>query len=192
MSTPFTARLRDAIELLSAEPSLRSKPCRSGSLFSVVYRGGKYEWVKVMDSDGLLVGERKVHDGEGRPPEKEVSLWLGIVVQSEDATSQTKPNPLGKASLSHVPYGVWVDLNDGGRRRLDRAVVVFVLPKGAAPRLRKKFSTARRNVVNASDMMPDAIRIEVPRGAAAEVIADRMKSTVRPYLVGRGRPKGGA
>ena len=112
----FTTRLSDAVHSLETGSGIRSVPCRSGSLFSPVYRDGKYKWIKVMDSDGLLIARRRVHPGEGGDPSTPVSLLLGVVVQSEDATSQTKPNPLGKAALSSVPYGIWVDTNDGRQR----------------------------------------------------------------------------
>ena len=187
----FTSRLSSALGRLQTDPSLRAVKCRSGSLFSPIYRAGKYVWVKVMDSDGLLVARRKVDEDGSSQPSSAVSLLLGVVFQSEDATSQTKPNPIGKAAISHVPNGIWVDLRDSspGRRRLDRVLVVFVLPKGAAASRRAKFVIARRNVLNASDMMPDAVSVEVPRGANARAVAEVIRQEVRPFLVGRGRPR---
>jgi hypothetical protein len=141
-----------------------------------------------MDSDGLLVAPRVVRDGEGGAPTKQVELLVGVVVQSEDATSQTKPNPLGKAALAHVPNGVWVDTTNEGRRRLDRVLVVFVLPKGAAPQRKKKFAAAKRNVENAATLMPDVESIEVARGESAKAIAELLRKKLRPFLGGRGRP----
>jgi len=67
---------------------------------------------KVMDSDGLLVGRRRVKDGEGAKPTEEVNLFIGVVIQSEDSTSQTKPNPFGKAAIGTIRDGIWVDLID--------------------------------------------------------------------------------
>lgn len=168
---------------------LTALPYRSGSLFSPVYRGGKYSWLKVMDSDGLVLCTRPVHDQEGGAPIHSVSLLLGAVFQSEDSTAQTKPNPLGKSALAHVPNGVWVDLKSGERRRLDRVVVVFVLPDGAGAQRQKAFTTASRNVKNAADLMPDAVAVTVRRGASAATIADELVREVRPFLVGRGRPR---
>lgn len=182
----FTTRLRCAVQKLVDDRVLQAVACRSGSLFSPVYRDNKYVWVKVMDSDGILIAERGV-DGEagnGAAPSHGVSLLIGVVIQSEDSTSQTKANPLGKAALSHIPYGVWVDTNDAGRRRLDRVLVVFVLPKGTAAERRKPFVTARRNVLNASSMMPDSLSIEVDRGKSADAIADQIRKEVQPHLVG--------
>jgi hypothetical protein len=161
----------------------------TGSLFSPVYRKRNYRWAKVMDSDGLLVSYRKVHAGEGGAPVTDVRLLLGVVVQSEDSTSQTKPNPLGKAALPSVPNGIWVDLKGEGRRRIDRVLVVFVLPEGAAPSRRKRFMTAKRNVENAADLMLHAVAVApVRRGASAGSVAAAIMKLARPFLVGAGRP----
>lgn len=187
----FTKRLRQAVDgdAAAAIPALR---IRSGSLFSPIYRDGKYVWVKLMDSDGLLVKRRRVHSGsEGAPPRSAVSLTLGVVIQSEDSTSQTKPNPFGKAAIGHVSNGIWVDLTSG-RRRLDRVMVLFVLPKGTAQGKQKAFLTAKTNVRNAADVMPDARTLELPKGASAAQIATALIDEVRPFLNGRGRPKGAA
>lgn len=126
----FATRLRRAVEDVALEAALSPVHTRSGSLYSPVYRDGKYVWAKVMDSDGLFVTERIIHDDEGAALPFASHLLLGAIIQSEDSTSQSKPNPLGKASLGHVPNGIWVNTTDGRRRRLDRVQIVFVLPKG--------------------------------------------------------------
>ena len=187
----FTARLTAALAELASGYGIATLPCRSGSLFTPVYRNARFEWLKVMDSDGLVTAVRRVHHvaGEGAAPEGETSLTLGVVVQSEDATAQTKPNPLGKASLSHIPNGVWVDLVHQGRVRLDRVLIVFVLPKGAAPSHRKSFAIAAHNVANAARIMPDAVTVPVERGASSTRIATTLVREIRPFLVGRGRPR---
>lgn len=184
----FTARLSDAVRQLREDKSLKTMACDSGSLFSPVFRDRKYRWIKVMDSDGLLVSPRRVADDEGRSPAMPVDMFMGVVVQGEDATSQGKPNPVGKAALSHVPNGIWVDLSKRGRHRLDGVLVVFVLPEGAAPRRQARFQRAKRNVQNASDLMPGAKSVVVPRGASASAIAKALRSAVRGFLVGTGRP----
>ena len=142
-----------------------------------------------MDSDGLLVTKRAIHEGEGATSDNGTTLLLGVVIQSEDSTSQTKPNPLGKAAVGHLPFGVWVNANEG-RLRLDRIQVLFVLPKGAAPSKATKFHTAKRNVENAADMMPDALAVEVPRGISEANLRAEILKRVRPFLRGRGRPLG--
>ncbi len=190
-NSKFTKRLREAVRQLQPNADLKLCPCRSGSLFTPVFESGKYLWAKVMDSDGLFVAERSVVQGTsaGAAPAQSVALLVGVVVQSEDATSQTKPNPLGKAALPHLPNGVWVDLDDGQRRRLDRVHVLFVLPKGAAPKHVKSFATAKRNVENAAAFMPDAYSLPVPRGASTATLLSALRTHVRPFFKGRGRPK---
>ncbi len=79
-----------------------------------------------MDSDGLLVKEREVV--RESPREHEANLRIGVIVQSEFTTSLSKPNPFGKALVNMLPFGIWVDLRDEVRIRLDRVYVLFVPP----------------------------------------------------------------
>ena len=185
----FTARARDAVTELCKDVDLSLLELASGSMFSPVMRGNDYEWIKLMDSDGLLVAPRTVKAGEGAPPLKNVEILVGVVVQSEDATSQTKPNPFGKAAIGHVGNGVWVDIKGEGRRRLDRVHVLMLLPRGSSGTRRKKFNTAKRNVQNAADLMPDCESLEVPRGISGEALCEAIRKQVRPWFKGRGRPK---
>jgi len=185
----FTTRVRNAVDELSNDASLDLMVLKSGSLFSPVFRNGDYEWIKVMDSDGVLVGQRKVKNGEGANPTEEIGLLVGVVIQSEDATSQTKPNPLGKAAIGLVWHGIWVDVQNEGRRKMDHVHVLMLLPKGAAPKYQKSFATAKRNVENAASMMPDCATLIVSRGIGAQELATTIKKKVRPWFKGRGRPK---
>jgi hypothetical protein len=70
--TKFTKNLTKAINELIGDGQLGLEETRSVSLFSPVL-SGDYKWVKVMDSDGLLVGRRRVKDGEGAKPTEEVN-----------------------------------------------------------------------------------------------------------------------
>ena len=191
MTTKFTDRLREALASLTANTSMNCRSAKTNCLYTPTYSQGKYVWIKLMDSDGTLINERPIHTivGEGAAPESETRLLLGVILQSEESTSQTKPNPLGKAALTHVPNGVWVDTEDGKRRRLDRFVVAFIMPKGAAPKHQKKFTTARKNVLNAAAVMPNAVAVEVERGVGFDALADRIATELRPFLVGKGRPR---
>lgn len=185
----FTRRLRDALAILAADPDLGFLDDEGGSLFTPIFASGSYTWAKVLDSDGLMLAPRIVKDGEGGKPAKPVELLLGVVVQSEEATSQTKPNPLGKAAIAQIPNGVWVNVKGEGRRRLDRVMTLFVVPKGAAPKKAKKFKVAKRNVENAAAFMPDAEPLVVPRGDSAKKLATKLKKAVRKFFKGPGRPR---
>lgn len=151
----FAHKVHVIVEELTSQSDLGLRPCRSASLFSPVYRGAHYVWIKLMDTDGLLVGPRQVMPGEGRDPDQPVELLVGVIVQSEDTTSKSKPNPFGKAAIAHVPNGLWVYTKTHGRQRLDIIHVVMVLPRGAAPHQRQSFETASRNVKNVADVMPE-------------------------------------
>jgi hypothetical protein len=187
-NTKFTTRIRNAVDSLVDDSELGLIETHSGSLFSPVFRGGNYLWVKVMDSDGLLVGKRKVKAGEGVAPTDDIELLIGVVIQSEDATSQTKPNPLGKAAIAHVSNGIWIDVEGQGRRRLDQLFVLMILPEGASSKHRKMFDTAKRNVENAAGMMPECDTLVVPRGISTVSLIEKIKKKVRPRFKGRGRP----
>jgi hypothetical protein len=185
--TKFTKNLRNAVEQLIEDPDLGLWDTKSWSLFSPVFRGD-YIWIKVMDCDGLLVGPRRVKDGEGAKPAEDVNLTVGVVVQSEDSTSQTKPNPFGKAAICHTPNGIWVDRSNGERVRLDRLHILFVLPKGAPPAQQRSFETAKRNVINAAGAMRDTEAVEFPRGVSTATLATALREKIRPWFKGRGRP----
>jgi|SRR5208282_2359800 len=185
--TKFTKNLTKAVKRLVGDSKLGLDETRSGSLFSPVL-SGSYKWVKVMESDGLLVRERQVKGGEGANPANKVSLRIGVVIQSEDTTSQGKPNPFGKAAIGTIRNGIWVDLKTEGRVRLDRTYVLFLLPKGAPAKQRKTFETAKRNVENAADAMPDAEFIEVKRGASTTDLENKVRKKSLRWLRGRGRP----
>lgn len=188
--TKFTRNLRDALARLANDRSLGLEQTHSVSLFSPIF-DGDYKWTKIMDSDGLLVGARRVKEnpGEGRKPGNDVYLRVGVIIQSEDSTSQTKPNPLGKAAVGAISTGVWVDLKNGERVRLDCVRVLFVLPRGAPPSQQRTFDTAKRNVTNAAHSMPDVEIMDVPRGIARDTLATMLTKKVRPWLKGRGRPQ---
>ena len=161
----------------------------SNSLYTPLYTSGKYRWMKVMESDGTLVAWRPVNGGDGKEPAQTTNLMFGVVIQSEDATSQVKANPLGKAFLTTIWTGIFVDLSDGTRRRVDNLLVVFVLPKGADARRKKAFTRAKKYVENTADLVDDVVAIEVPRGASAEDIKASIIEEIRPFLFGAGRPK---
>lgn len=191
MTSKFTERLAHALDALVADAGMKCYFAKTSCLYTPTYESGKYVWLKLMDSDGTLLSERPVRAkrGEGSAPPAETRLLLGVIVQSEDSTSQTKPNPLGKAALPHVPNGVWVDTEEGLRRRLDDFVVTFVLPKGTSAKHRDRFERSKKNVLNAATVMPNAVAVEVSRGDSAGKIADLLKSELRPFLVGKGRPR---
>lgn len=185
-NTKFTTRLSSAIETLHGDEDLALSRCECGSLYSPVFSGKRYEWLKVMDSDGLLVAPRRC---EGISLSAPVDLLLGTVIQSEETTSLTKPNPIGKAALPHIQNGIWVKVG-GSLRRLDRIQILFVVPKGTAQHHRKRFETTEANVLAAAALMPDTVALVIDRGWNASKIAEELKATVRSFFKGPGRPKG--
>lgn len=188
MSTDFKARLNTAIDATINELSLDAPRVRR--LYTPVWRSGAYRWISPMDSDGLLVKDRCVHEGDAEPPQP-VSLRIGVVIQSEFATSNTKPNPFGKALIGGLPLGVWVDLDDEPRRvRLDKIFVLFIVPMATAAHKKKISNTARYNVLNAADAATEAHILEVKMGSSAEALAEQLRKKIRPWLFGAGRPVG--
>ena len=186
----FTARLKAAVATVSTK--LKLEDVQKVSLYTPVRRGGAYEWIRLMDSDGLLVTTKKVQWGA---KDEDVSeLRIGVVIQSESSTSLTKPNAFGKALVGKLPLGIWVDVKarDNGERRrvrLDHAYVLFVLPTPAAKEKAKIASKAAQNVANALEAADDVHVLPIPMGSAASKMAELIESTVRGWLVGRGRPR---
>lgn len=176
----FKKRLKTAIKSVTAESELDL--VRVDTLYTPVWRNHAYRWESPMESDGLLVRSRNVLGGR----QDEDSIRIGVVIQSEYATSQTKPNPFGKALIEVLPLGVWVDLLEFGRVRLDRVYVLFVLPT-LANRVSES-DTARRNVVNAAEAARDAHILRVRAGDSAAKLSRALRGEVRRWLKGAGRP----
>jgi hypothetical protein len=185
-NTDFKKRLNAAIDLIVDDLTLQ--PVRVDRLYTPVWRNRKYQWISPMDSDGLFVKERKVHDGD-EPPLNETRLRIGVVVQSEFTTSLTKPNPFGKALVDRLPLGVWVDIGTE-RVRLDRIYVLFILPTATAATKRRISNTARMNVKNAADAAIEAHSLEVGMGESANKLSEKVAKKIRPWLIGAGRPAG--
>lgn len=189
-NTDFKKRLKKAIDSTIEELALDH--LRVQRLYTPVWRDKAYRWISPMDSDGLLLKERKIHEGE-EPPPAEVKMRVGVIIQSEFTTSATKPNPFGKALVGSVPLGVWVDVvdGDGARRvRLDQTFVLFILPNAKAWAKKKISDTARNYVENATDASGYAHVLEVDQGTSAKELAKAISARVRPWLIGAGRPKG--
>lgn len=141
-----------------------------------------------MDTDGILLHRRRVLPGDSEPP-SETSIWTALLIQSEFSTSQTKPNPLGKAFVTRHRYGVWVDTVDGERVRLTSAIVLFIVPQAAAIGPARLSATALQNVKNAVVASEDARFLEVPLGISAAELARELGTLVRAILKGPGRPR---
>jgi hypothetical protein len=142
-----------------------------------------------MDSDGLLVSRRPVRAASGRAAENQVHLLIGVILQSEDSTSMSKPNPFRKTAIGNVRNGVWVDLAELGRRRLDRLHALMMLPSGSAPQHRRRPSTQQRTVETAAALMPDGDTLIVERSLSAKGLASEITKQAHGWLRGRGRPR---
>lgn len=183
----YKQRLNNAVNTVIEKLNLDEPRVRR--MYTAVWRNRAYRWISPMDSDGLLIKERNVHDDDDLLGE-DVYLRIGVVVQSEFTTSLTKANPVGKALISAFPYGVWVDLTDDGRVRLDRVYVLFVVPKATAAGKKVTSAKARQNVDSAASASREAHVLEVGLGDSSAVIARKLLKKVNRWLVGAGRPAG--
>lgn len=172
---------------------------RTRRLYTPFWKKGKtYGWMSPMDTDGMLVSERGVDGGPADAPNKvRVSpLLVGVIIQSEEATGKTKPNPYGKAAVVNAPLGLWVDRicnvapTDGvitkpttemARVRLDHVWVLFVAPNDI-PEL-----VSNLEVVTTAHR--DSWYLPFPRATLPNAMATRIEADVRGFLVGKGRPK---
>ena len=172
---------------------------RTGRLYTPFWKKGKaYGWMSPMDTDGMLVSERGVEGGPAKAPKgvTVAPLLVGVLIQSEEATGRTKPNPYGKAAVVNAPLGLWVDrvclvsARNGSstktttvrsRVRLDHVWVLFVAPDDIPGLLSnlEVVTTAHR----------DSWYLPFPRATTPAAMAARITTDVRGFLVGKGRPK---
>jgi hypothetical protein len=188
-NTRFKSRPMAGLTRLAESKRLAPVPAQSGSLFSQIPRQGAHLWLKLTDSDGLLVSRRSVRAVSAGAPENQVRLLVGIILQSEDSTSTSKPNPLGKAAIASSRNGVWVDLAELGRRRLDRLHVPMLLPSESVPQHRRRPSTQQRNVETAAALMPDGDPLFADSWLSAKELASEITRQTHGWLRGRGRPR---
>jgi hypothetical protein len=193
MTTEYKTRLKNAVKRTVDQLGLDN--LHSQRLFTPVWRDRKYRWISPMDSDGLLVKRRRVELPKTTIPRSKTYLQIGVIIQSEFTTSIAKANPFGKALISALPSGVWVDLSQIDRKkvkrarriRLDRIFVLFVLPHSTGQGHISK--AARANVTNAMEASVESEIIEVEKGASTQTLADQLMKEVRPWLIGAGRPR---
>lgn len=159
-------------------------------------------------TDGLLVAERTAEGGTktGTPPTsvKVPPLLVAVLIQSEEATGKTKPNPYGKASVVNVPLGLWVD-------RVDRVDVLKkdVLKKDGTKKAKQKRVVTRARLDHVwvmfitRDDLPgvhsnlevvttahrDSWYVSFPPKATVATMAAKIDADVRGFLKGKGRPK---
>jgi|GEM_PF-3506608 len=183
----FTKQLSKALKhLTNTEPKLLTT--KSANLFSPVYISGKYEWITLVATDGLLVSERLI--GKGTPQAR--TILVGVIIQSEQATSQTKPNPLGKAAAVMTPLGLWVDLKRDkveSRERLDVVKTFLVVPKPSDAKRKVKHAAVWQNVKNVADTVDHASMLELNQGDSSDKIAQKVMDESRRFLLGKGRPR---
>ena len=187
----FEDRLKSAIKSLVKSEKLLSP--HDYDLWSLTYKGGKYVWVKIMGSDGLLLASRRTAKAQDKAGSQR-TIRVGVVIQCEQTTSQTKPNPFGKASISQVPFGVWVDVKESKgktvRRRLDVVNVALVAPEPASVQAKKKFKIVERNLEGVADLLVDTKVIPIAQGAGARIIQSELMKVFRGFLKGPGKPDG--
>lgn len=194
MTTEFKKRVNAALAHLPQRLKLHT--VRSRSLYSVVWRKGKYEWISPMESDGLLVSTRQVENPMGGVTH--AGIRIGVVIQTEFSTSQTKPNPFGKALIGMLPYGVWVDVEEiqegqkgktRARVRLDEVLVLFIVPNHTHQAKKAQGETAFQNVTNAAEASDYADVLRIEARASTQDLANAIAGKVRGLLIGKGRPK---
>jgi hypothetical protein len=182
----FKARAKAATAELRDE--LGCVPTRTQRLYTAYWmKGSTPAWMSPMDTDGLLVRERRVKDGDA-PPKFAVTYpsLLGVIIQVEETTARTRPNPYGKAGVVNVPLGLWVDRwyepdQTWMRERLTHAWVLFVT--------RDDLAYVISNLENVRAANRDAYYCAVKAKASTAQIKAALRKQVYAYLVGVGRPR---
>lgn len=187
----FKQTIREAADTAATQLGCVAPATRR--LYTPFWKAGSYSWLSPMDSDGLLLAKREAVGGApGSCPLKGCDvpqLLLGVVVQVEEATGATKPNPYGKASVVDAPLGLWVDIWEGSdaagwtrcRRRLDHTWVLFVT--------RDDLPGVHANLEVVTTTNKSSWYLTFKSSASVDVVATKLTSEVRGFLVGRGRPK---
>jgi len=185
----FEDRLKAALKGATTSEKLLTP--HDYDLWSLTYTEGKYMWVKIMGSDGLLLSSRKTAKSETKAG-SERQILVGVVIQCEQSTSHTKPNPFGKASISQVPFGVWVDVKSSkgavSRQRLDVVRVALVAPEPREYKAKKKFQTIERNLEGVAALLVDTEILPIAQGAGAQLIERELMTRFRGFLKGPGNP----
>lgn len=182
----FTTQLSKALTALRKQEDKLLEP-DNHQLYSLVYKGGKYQWITLVATDGLLLSEW--HTDKTTGPKRKI--LVGVVIQSEQSTSQTKPNPLGKAAAAMTPLGLWVDIkrdSKPSRERLDVTQVLLLVPEPTDAERKKKHPMVRQNVKNVVDTVEQAHILELKQGENSAQIASKLGNETRRWLFGRGRP----
>lgn len=183
----FKHRVSAAVEtLIDASTNKLEKPV-SYSLFMLRKGPGGLVWAKLMQADGLLLRFTDAKHDEAAECANQVRVLRGIIVQTEETTSNTVPDPLGKAFVPTTPGGVWVDLGTTTRRnrvRIDFPTVLFVTPKPTSTLAKVKADFAKRKgtldkVVAAS---PFALLEVVNQGDSQASIAAQVLARVSSHL----------
>jgi hypothetical protein len=186
----FEKRLKKALSLLASCLNL-IEPA-DFDLWSLSSIKGTYTWLKLMGSDGLLLARRKTARSMKDKPGSEREILVGIVIQCEQSTGKTKPNPFGKASVGEVPFGVWVDVaiapRNIQRQRLDVVQIALVVPKPTNFYQRQGFHTVETNIRNIARILPQTSACVIPQGTSAAKIARALEVAFRAVLKGKGAP----
>lgn len=198
MTVEYKTRYNRGVDLVQRD--LKLQKVRVNKIYTPVWQDRAYRWYSPMDTDGILYGERKVLGGEDFDGETSLSepsfIRVGVILQSEHSTSLTKPNPFGKAFVTELPLGVWVDLKKQSidqpaqRVRLDEVYVLFIVPKATSLKKKGTSKTAAKNVKLAAEVSTNAWFIGVEQKASEADIAKQITKIVNPWLRGTGRLPG--
>lgn len=199
MPKSFKAKVKAAASALRTD--LGCIETKTQRLYTAYWKKGSTPaWMSPMDTDGLLIRERTMKDGEAAPGKvKTTPALLGVIIQVEETTARTRPNPYGKAGVVNVPLGLWVDRQyleqetkkDGtpkkklktkySRERLTHAWVLFVT--------RNDLSYVISNLENVRAANRDAYYCAVASNASETIIKAKLREEAYAYLVGVGRPR---
>jgi len=182
MKKSFKHRVGKAIEKLFDYEDLGLEPCKKRRLYSLVWKNHGYRWVTLLDADGLLIGKRRALPGEGAQPSSPVNLTIGLIIQVEESTALAKANVLGKAGLEQIIHGIWVDTDNGGRKRLDVFLILFVLPEPTSVAKKKKWTLMKKNLSNVVLQFDRCEVLHVKQGATIEVLRVRFRKQVKAWI----------
>lgn len=179
-NTEFKHRVGKAVVRLRSNLGLEEMAC--DMLRTPYWDGQHFVWTNLMGTDGLLVRRHDVVKGQGVCDQTHEPFWVGVLVQSEFATSDGIPNPFGKAASPLAPNGVWVDTKAHGRVRLGHCHVLLLVPQAQAASQRTRNVTAARNARKAERSFRDCTSLTVPKGDSTDRLVAGLEKKAKELL----------
>lgn len=183
--TKFKKRVEDAIAKLVVDNKLVN--LSGNTLCTPMKIDGKWKWMSFCESDGILARFLDVAKGEVAKPDTCSEVLAGVMIESEESTSDSLLNPWGKSCIPSIPNGVWIDLKDQhGRKRHVLTIVEIILvtpePKSTTASTQKKFRTRKSILQRVESAAPHVSLLIAGKNDSGDVLAGKIWTLAEDHL----------